>query len=184
MINNKELISILNQHDIIAWDLDETLINGKNSSFFQKYVLSHPEKDHNIITYRTGENLETIFEDLENHFKGYHMKIFSNIFSIPEQIDKDYANLPMKARQLYDKEFISDHTFNRKFKIDREKVKEICKNYIEWKPKVCSEIGANILIDDLYKNLKNVCDQYDIELIDSLQLIQTQNLKQNICPNI
>lgn len=180
MISNTELISILNKHDILAWDLDETLINGKNSDFFQRYVLFHPEKEHNIVTYRTGKDLDLIFDDLGSHFKGYNSEIFSNIYSVPEQMDRDYYNLSIKARQLCDKEFVPDQTFYRKFKIDREEVKEVCNAYKEWKPKTCSEIGASILIDDLYKHLKNACELYNVQLIDALQYIQTPNLKKKV----
>jgi hypothetical protein len=44
---------VLDEHAVIAWDMDSTLVNGPNSAFFRSYILAHPEKRHVVITHRT-----------------------------------------------------------------------------------------------------------------------------------
>jgi len=184
MIEKRELLKILDAHNPICWDLDKTVIKGKNSPFFQRYICSHPEKTHHIVTFRTGQELDEIFDDIRNDFPRYDGTQFESIVSIPEEIDKAFYSFHHKARELAIFPKITDTTFKRKFPtLNREEVITASKNYCSWKPKTCLDLGSSILIDDVYNQLKNDCKHLGVELINSIQYIQSENtLKQVIQP--
>jgi hypothetical protein len=56
---------ILDKHDIIAWDMDGTLIDGVNSKQFIAYINQHFRKKHYVITFRDAVWGATVELELE-----------------------------------------------------------------------------------------------------------------------
>lgn len=58
---------ILDQHQVIAWDVDGTLVNGINSDAFRKYIIATPHKQHHIVTFRDEVWAQDVYEELAEH---------------------------------------------------------------------------------------------------------------------
>lgn len=120
------------EHQIIAWDFDDTLIGHVNSHRFHHYIRNNPQQEHHIVTFRDDEWATMIERDLEEvgllkreDFTGVH-----------NFLDKDrFRGIILNLND--------DPTMN-------------------WKGLKCSEIGATILIDDMTDHVIKGCDKHGI----------------------
>ena len=90
---------VLDQHNVIGWDIDQTLINGPNSVFFCAYILAHPEKVHHLITFRPPGWDEEIYELFADAFPRERIASI-NCCSINSSIEEIDAFKGQQARAL------------------------------------------------------------------------------------
>jgi hypothetical protein len=141
---------LLDPHAIIAWDMDGTLIDGPNAKFFRAYILAHPEKQHHIVTFRTGPALVfaevTMWKD-ECVYELFHLGVqhgtIAKIHGMPDDLYHAWAQ--------------------RKTFLQPEKVEQ----FLDWKGRTAAEIGATVMIDDMPGMVKKGCKNHGVVFIDA-----------------
>jgi len=153
---------ILRKHSIIAWDMDQTLVNGPNSAYFLDYIRRHPEKKHNIITFRNKSWANMIWAELEKVGFDAHKHI-SAIYNCPEDIHDSFMvkssgmieiNRFMQSRSMS----LGDFDKNVEF-------------FPLWKGFQCKKIGATVIIDDMPDFVVQGCEKYDVEFVNALDVL-------------
>jgi hypothetical protein len=134
--------SLLDIHDAIAWDVDETLLNGPNSSFFRNYIAASPHERHFLVTFRTPRSWA---EDalIELARVGLNPKHIAGVSSIPDQLWEAYAS----RKHAYDENLVGQ--------------------FFRWKGMEAARLGCTVLVDDLIDAVILGCTEHKIELIDS-----------------
>lgn len=166
MIDHK---TILDKHDIIFWDFDETLVNGVNSELYQNYIKDNSHKTHYIITFRTKYQSLPIY-DILNMDKVIGKENINGLFSAPESIYMSKMMLPELFQQLDHKKKnlkneISDNLI--RYNISWEEFYEAYDIICRWKPTICSKYGKTILVDDLDYMVEDDCNRLGIEYLNS-----------------
>lgn len=147
----------LDRHQIIAWDFDGTLVDGPFSHIWRAYLLSTPEKQHHIVTFRTGPSragldgtwAEDALHELEDH--GIKRTRILAVHSIPQEIFQHYG-----VARLWSE--------------DSGLAPEIVANaerMIEWKGKCAKSFGATVLVDDMEDMVRLGCDRHGVEFVHS-----------------
>lgn len=140
---------LLDSHKVIAWDMDGTLVGGANSEFFRAYILAHPEKEHHIVTFRTGASprfgksklwKDDAIHELLDH--GVALDTISATHGIPDEL----------FDQISSKRLIVPGTHDAA---------------LYWKAAKSKEIGATVLIDDLVAWTEEGCRYHGIAFIDA-----------------
>lgn len=161
-----KLDDILKDHQIICWDIDNTLINGPNSSLFRQWIKSNPDKEHHIVTFRCQyDDIQNIKHELQFDTEDFHTGLFKSIMTMPEEYDLDHI-YPHGIRQLahLDAQEFYDITHG----LDKNHMMEcleICNNY---KVQACLSVNSMVLVDDLYDYLKPSFDANNLILINAL----------------
>lgn len=165
--------SILDLHDNIGWDVDETLINGKYSVFWRAYVRSNPEKNHHIITFRGKKDAEEVYKELEKEFLyPLNESDFVDLHYIPQDICTAFDKLHPHLIEFNHRKLYPTKKVERILKRDGltlEDVIDIKESLYNWKANKCKELGLTVLIDDLEKIVKQGCEINNIKFINSLK---------------
>jgi hypothetical protein len=140
-------------HQIIAWDMDGTLIDGRNSACFRTYIATHPEKQHHVITFRDRTWADQIMGELGA--LGLDSSLIASVENCPEllhdiyQISRNPASCAPKA--------LADHA---------------ARQFVRWKGRKARELGCTILVDDLAEWVVVGCQENDVTFLDAtLELI-------------
>lgn len=158
MQNEQQYLNLLDKHDVIAWDFDGTLVDGPLSHLWRAYLRENPQKEHHIITFRTGPSragldgtwAEDCYWELASF--GIRNTRIKAVHSIPQEIFQYYG----VARLYCD--------------VSQSLVPEVQRNaekIMEWKGKCASENGATVLIDDMEEMVRLGCDRYKVQFIHS-----------------
>ena len=146
---------ILDKHSIISWDMDGTLIDGDNAAFFIQYIVAHPEKTHNIVTFRDALWAKEVIPDLVSAY-GINPSIINAVLSCPDRLYEAYYLRTYKTpHDLMQSGFDLKH-------LDAEK-----NDFFDWKGFISKETGATILVDDMPSWVEDGCCRYGIEFLDS-----------------
>lgn len=152
---------IINKHSSIAWDMDHTLVNGPNSAYFLDYIRSHPEKTHNIITFRDNSWANMILSELAQ--VGFDARThISAIYNCPEDIHDSFmvkSNEITEIFQFMQSRSMSSENFDKNVQL-----------FPLWKGFKCKNIGATVLIDDMPELVLPGCEKYGIEYVNALDL--------------
>ena len=141
--------SDLDSHQIIAWDMDGTLVDGPNAAFFRKYILANPQKEHHIVTFRTGPSQagleQTWAQDAIDELESYGVPrgTIKAVHSVPDNLFAAYAN----SRTLL--------------------VGEELDQFMCWKGKTAKSFGATVLVDDMEMMVIKGCDLHDVDFVHS-----------------
>lgn len=164
------MTNLLNQHHIICWDVDSTLINGRNSDFFQEYVVNNPKKEHHIVTFRSDPvDIYNLSSELHIPHKNFSSDLFKSIQTMPQ--DMCIENIDSKIMQNIILN-INDHHEDDVFKytgITKQQLLNKIKKCHYFKADACIKVGSKILIDDLYKQLLPSFIEKKLTLVDSLR---------------
>jgi len=144
-------------HQRIAIDLDDTLLNGPASKFLVDYVNDHPEKEFFIVTHRTPAESRSVPMELKNI--GLNINQFEKLMPTTEL---------MRIRFRLDR---NDREKNKLPSIytDNVSTDEMSKNelnFVYWKGYVCKRLGITLIIDDATPIVKPGADRYHIEYIN------------------
>jgi hypothetical protein len=132
---------ILDQHSVIAWDMDNTLIDGPNSEFFLEYIAAHPEKRHHVITFRNRWEANDVWGQLRG--AGLDTNLIRSVESCPEPIHDCYMirrradNRETRARYLE----MDDLT--------RDQFNAYADAFVFWKGERAAVLKCTILVDDM-----------------------------------
>lgn len=134
--------SILDEHDVIGWDFDGTLIDHPKAQSMHDYILDHPEKTHIIVTFRSHGMERNIWRDLgrENH-RAPGRAAF-----------KDVINM---SNKLFEEGYMAQKAVAASIVLPT-------KEYLEWKGKVCHDLGITVLVDDMPAMVIPGCDRYGV----------------------
>lgn len=153
--------SILDRHNKIAWDADETLINGPHSELFCRYVTEHPETEHHIVTFRHGSWAQKVLLEIEAY--GLNKDQFAGLHHLPH--DGFYwcnDAVENKSDQL--------EYYSEQWGWTVEQIKDNSNYFVIFKGLKAAEIGATILIDDKPHWVLKGCDENKIAFLDSITL--------------
>lgn len=132
--------AMLDGHETIGWDFDETLILHQKSSAMHEYILAHPEKTHYIVTFRSHGLLRILWPNLREYPSAPPKSAFAGVLSIPPEMWSRYTLIEHSAAD--------DHP-------------DIV-NYVEWKGKTCVQHGITVLVDDDVKRTLEGCTKHGI----------------------
>lgn len=141
---------LLDPHQIIAWDMDQTLVNGPYSEFFRAYIQAHPEKEHHIVTFRTGAAQR--FAGVDYWHDECHHEL--DELGIPHGTIRAVHGIPDRLYHSY----AQQRSFYRPDEV---------KDFLMWKGKKAHEIGATVLVDDMGAMVIQGCEHYGVAFVDS-----------------
>jgi hypothetical protein len=141
---------LLDPHQVIAWDMDGTLVDGPNAEFFRAYILAHPEKEHHIVTFRTGPAQR--FEDVEFWHEECVFELLHH--GVPHGTIKQIHAMP---DHLY-------HAWAQRRSFIQEA--EVAK-FLDWKGATAAAIGATVMVDDMPGMVKKGCEKSGVTFIDA-----------------
>ena len=158
---------VLDQHDIIAWDMDQTLIDGPNSAFYRSYIASTPNKQHHILTFRNHSWAKDIRKEL--HQSGLDTRnLIKSISNCPDIVHN--AFMVDQFNRDHGRELDSLFWANRN-NITTAAFEKHVANFPLWKGKQCHKIGATILVDDKPELVIAGCEKYGIAFLNALEEI-------------
>ena len=160
-------IAILNFHNRIGVDIDETLIGSNQRKVkLWSFIENNPNKKYWLITFRTGVFLDQSYDDIETESGGRITRdMFEGLYGIPPELSIAYHRVEpfIRFRKSNPKKWerIHNHIPNfddlvRKYDLSRE-----------WKGQKCKELGCTVLIDDNISSVLPGCEKYNIVLLDS-----------------
>lgn len=143
--------SELDKHDIIAWDMDGTLIDGRNSNSFRQYIVNNPDKKHYIITFRDPNWASRIFNELEACGMDDPSVYIDGIYSCP--VDWHYYNdvnhNPRMARVKT--QYLETN------KITQETLDMYSRLFRQFKGSMAAELGCTVMVDDIDQWVEQGC---------------------------
>lgn len=157
---------ILNSHDIVALDIDDTLVAGPKSLELQDWVSkNHDKKEIHLVTFRTGFN----FQQVDGTLRWYNVpkEWFKGIHGIPQNVSELYYMARNVKDLLRDRPAKADRVLNY-HKLDLDQVDKLILDAKLWKGKKCKEIGATVLVDDLEYMVLPGCEHYGIQFVSSI----------------
>lgn len=159
----------LNAHTSIGIDIDETLINGPNSRYLQRWVKHyHPTIQMHLVTFRTEDDFDRIEEDLTA--AGIELDLFHGIHGIPLDVASEFYKLTAKVGirgSVPEPKWQRTIRYHNVSEDHYESLSEMVKL---WKGLKCKELGLTALVDDLEQMVVPGCVRYDIEWINALTL--------------
>lgn len=135
--------SVLDQHDAIGWDFDNTLHGHEKSQAMHAYILANPHKRHFIVTFRSHGWQDEVWDDLAKYPNAPGREHFEGVINIPDQI-------------------IRENYWEQKRVMGGQIVTEPTIVYRTWKGEKCLEHGLTVLIDDHAAHAKPGCDLHGI----------------------
>lgn len=134
---------VLDLHDNIGWDMDQTLIKGPNSEFFRNYIMAHPEKTHRIITFRDESWASRAYAELEGYGLIGARELILSIENCPENWHDFFmiATLPHYSEER--KMYLDSGRITQEF------LDDCVHNFLRFKGSRCKEVGCTVLVDDL-----------------------------------
>lgn len=133
----------LDPHEAIAWDVDQTLINGPNSEFFCRYIRGNPHKRHFVVTFRTPHSwAEQALEQIREN--GVDPRFISGVSSVPEHLFEAFAQ--------------------RHVTIDAARLLE----FNHWKGMEAARLGCSVLVDDMEEHVILGCQRHRVKFLHSL----------------
>lgn len=132
---------VLDLHDSIAWDLDGTILDGRNAKFFRDYIVAHPEKKHHIVTFRDPAG--ALLGGLALGRLGVGPELIMTINGCPLEVYGAWGT----RRKLFDQEAVN--------------------LYLEWKGKKAAEHGCTVLVDDMPSQVVRGCNKHGVAFYDS-----------------
>jgi FMN phosphatase YigB (HAD superfamily) len=131
----------MEKHKIVGWDMDGTLYDHPLSEVFSEFIRVNPyNQEFHVVTFRSH---------------GYERYIDCDLRSL--DLDRSYfAGVHNVDDQTY-------HNYEVARKIGRNQ--EAIDAYMTWKGKICHDVGATLLLDDMTDLVIRGCDKYGIEHI-------------------
>lgn len=134
---------LLDDHAVIAWDMDSTLVNGPNSEFFRAYILAHPEKRHVVITHRTPRAwAEDVYRELAPY--GITRDHIQAVYNVPCDLYHAWAQ---------------QESFPQPEKVAA---------FLAYKGMQAKQVGATVLIDDMHTTVEQGCLDHGVTFIHAL----------------
>ena len=156
---------VLDLHDNIGWDMDQTLIKGPNSEFFRDYIMAHPEKTHRIITFRDRSWASRAYGELEGYGLIGARTLISSIENCPENWHDFYMIATMPHYAVERKQYLDSGRVTQEF------LDDCVHNFLRFKGSRCKEVGCTVLVDDLPNWVMPGVNENDIAFVHALHPI-------------
>lgn len=132
--------TILDNHKTIAWDVDQTLVNGPNSRFFRDYIRSNTDKVHYLVTFRTPRFwAEEALEELRSH--GLDPTLIAGVSSVPTDLFEAFA----RRHEFPDHPLLDD--------------------FEHWKGMEAARLGCTLLVDDMEQAVIRGCARHSVTFV-------------------
>ncbi len=153
---------ILDPHNHIGWDADETIINGLNSELFARYILENPNKTHTIITFRHQDWANDLVSEINDY------DLYEHHFTAIHPCPNIYYQCNYIVSSSHRKNWPSYG-----FRAGCKSIEEIEANseyYLHFKGRKAKEIGATILVDDKPDKVMKGCAENKIHYLNAINL--------------
>jgi hypothetical protein len=142
--------AILEHHNAIGWDFDETLVRHPYSAAMHAYIKTHPEKRHVIVTFRTHGLQNRVFEELALYPDAPGPEAFDAVLNIADEAWAKFdAHRSARLRGEIGPELTEAETY-----------------YLEWKGATCREHGLTVLVDDMVDRVHEGCKKNGIVYVN------------------
>lgn len=144
--------------------MDDTLVDGPNSSFFRRYIVQNPSKRHVIVTFRDEKWASKCKHELAAH--GVPDRLIERVAWCPYDLWKHYTMARPKVGEwvaMPPQDFHAARAICEGTLIDHDAVTE----YLHWKGFMSHVLGCTALVDDLCDHVIMGCQKHGIALIDS-----------------
>jgi hypothetical protein len=155
---------ILDQHEAIAWDMDQTLVDGPNSAFFLDYITHTPHKRHHVVTFRNKSWANTAWAELRELGLD-SAKLIRSVENCPEPIHDCF---------MIDKKFAGRDERHRYYNgpaLTREEFDTNSSLFPLWKAERAKQIGCTILVDDMPQWVKAGCDLHGVQFLHAFDAV-------------
>jgi hypothetical protein len=141
-------MNLLPQH-AIGWDFDGTLVDHPAAGLMHEFIKATPDRTHYIITFRTHGLITALPDDLATYPSAPPLDAFREVKSVPADrwVAFERSRL-MRRSGVLKGPMTEDEIF-----------------YVEWKGKVCRDLGLAVLVDDNTEHTRPGCEKYGIDLI-------------------
>lgn len=160
----------LKGHKSVGWDMDETLVNGPMSTRWREFVLENPEVAHWVVTFRSKEDAESLWDELEaQHLYPLSRDLFEGLMFMPDRVRVPYEALPNKLKEA-DVSVEPDAKTKRALELYKYEWDDVKNRHLalqRWKAEACNEVGATVLVDDLEHLVKEGCEFHGVEFVNS-----------------
>ena len=138
-IGHSICMKTLSNHKILGIDLDGTLFQHQNTPILAEYIRINPyDQEFHIVTFRSHGMEDTIDDELSAI--GLNRNHFSSVNNVDDKTYEEYE--------------IARHIGHNPEAIER---------YLTWKGRICHEVGATALLDDMADLVTDGCKKYGIE---------------------
>lgn len=152
----------LDSHDKIAWDMDGTLIDGRNSDAFRQYIVSNPHKTHYIITFRDANWATKIYSELEACGMIDPETYIDGIFTCP--VDWHYYhNVNQNPRMAKVKQQYLETN-----RVTQEQLDMYSAQFCQYKGAMAAELGCTVMIDDIEDWVEQGCIDNGVTFLHAL----------------
>ena len=151
-------MNILDSHNKIAFDFDDTLVYSDCAKFLHNYILDHPEKKYYIITHRSPSEARSIPNELEKN-SPLTKDHFERIIVCPERIKLEFS-IDQQMRRSSGLPPIDNQT-------DIDTMFPGEQKFVNWKGFVAKKLGVSVLVDDLPHLSKQGAERNGVKFIDA-----------------
>lgn len=158
-------VTSLYKYDIIALDVDSTLINHHKSWKLWHLIRKFPEKKYYIVTFRFRAGLHYVFQDIEDESRGMITENnFAGALSVGSEFQLDrmtikkldrITNQQKRARIMKNSGISQEWVDNRRQEI------------IERKGYLAHSVGAKVIVDDDEEWVKPGAIKYGVRFMNS-----------------
>ncbi len=150
---------ILDEHAVIAWDMDGTLVDGPNSEFFLDYIRATPHKRHHVVTFRNKAMAKDVWGELQSH--GLDAKaLIRSVENCPEPIHDCYMiNHRLAGSNERHRYYRSEPP------LTRDEFNAYVDQFVLWKGLRATQIGATILVDDMPQWVLPGCYEHEVTFL-------------------
>jgi len=143
------MLDRLSAYPAIGWDFDGTLIDHPHSERIHRFIRGQPQIKHVILTFRTHGFERSIFADMRDLYPAApERSCFARVTNIEDKAWEQFR----KAELL-------------RLNGMRGPLTEWERYYIEWKGRMCHQLGLPVLVDDRRTQVIPGCQKYNIDYI-------------------
>lgn len=164
--------AVLDQHTAIAWDMDDTLINGPQSWFWRRWIQSnHANRKFCILTYRTA-HIDSVWQELEQCTDPVSPEWFQSVIAIPKILWSEWSSFPSLLREIDTEEkmtpILIDYVRSKYSYLNIRYMIEVNRAVRSWKAVECKQRGYSLLVEDREQFCKPYCDLLKIKFLNAL----------------
>jgi hypothetical protein len=141
-------VNPLDAHKKIGWDMDQTLIQGRNSERFRAYIAANPHKRHHVITFRDREWADLI--PIELGTLGLDPALIASVENCPAPLHDMF--MLHRSGELEMPKHVAEKAISA---------------FLRWKGRRASELGCTVLVDDMADWVVQGCQAHGVEFVDA-----------------
>jgi hypothetical protein len=170
---SKSILSheVLDRHTRIAWDFDETLVDGPLSWFWRRWIRdNHNDHEFCIITFRSASQAAYIWDELSSCKDPLKKQWFTNVISVPSVLWNAYVSIPSELQDFdepWKKTGLIDHVLEE-YNLKSDDVVEINRAIRAWKATECIKQKCYVFVEDREEFCRPYCDALGIEFVNAL----------------